>query len=103
MYVSTRNWFDSVQNMEYWRNLVNAALNLCISLAMESRDIQTVKLARAVDYYNCGPEFKSRCQQSYLWLAKSCYSLGSLVSLISFQFLTSKFFHFMSFILFTRK
>ena len=31
MGVSTRNWVDSVQDSDYWRVLVNAALNLRIS------------------------------------------------------------------------
>ena len=26
--VSTRNWVDSAQDMDYWKALVNAALNL---------------------------------------------------------------------------
>ena len=26
--VNTRNWVDSVQDMDYWRALLNAALNL---------------------------------------------------------------------------
>ena len=26
--INTRNWVDSVQNWDYWRTLVNAALNL---------------------------------------------------------------------------
>ena len=26
--INTRNWVDSAQDMEYWRTLVNAALNL---------------------------------------------------------------------------
>jgi hypothetical protein len=28
MCISTRNWVDSAQDMDYWRALVNAALNL---------------------------------------------------------------------------
>ena len=26
--INTRNWFDSAEDMDYWRTLVNAALNL---------------------------------------------------------------------------
>jgi hypothetical protein len=26
--INARNWVDSAQNMDYWRTLVNAALNL---------------------------------------------------------------------------
>ena len=26
--ISTRNWVDSVQDMDYWRSLVNAGVNL---------------------------------------------------------------------------
>jgi len=26
--INTRNWIDSAQDMDYWRALVNAALNL---------------------------------------------------------------------------
>ena len=33
--INTRNLFDSVQYKDYWRALVNAALNLRISEAME--------------------------------------------------------------------
>ena len=28
--ISTRNWVDSVQDRDYWRSLVNAALNLWV-------------------------------------------------------------------------
>ena len=28
--INTRNWVDSVQDKDYWRSLVNAALNLRI-------------------------------------------------------------------------
>jgi hypothetical protein len=31
----TRNWVDSVQDRDYWRALVNAALKLKVSYAME--------------------------------------------------------------------
>ena len=30
MHVNTRNWIDSAQDMDYWRALVNAALNLLV-------------------------------------------------------------------------
>ena len=33
--INTRNLVDSVQDTDYWRVLVNAALNLQVSLAME--------------------------------------------------------------------
>ena len=29
--INTRNWVDSAQNRDYWRDLVNAALNLRVS------------------------------------------------------------------------
>ena len=29
--INTRNWIDSVQDSDYWRALVNAALNLRVS------------------------------------------------------------------------
>ena len=32
---NTRNWFDSAQDMDYWRVLVNAALNLQVPKATE--------------------------------------------------------------------
>ena len=35
MGISTRNWIDSAQCRDYWRALVNAALNLQVSLAIE--------------------------------------------------------------------
>ena len=28
IFINTRNWVDSVQNKDYWRAFVNAALNL---------------------------------------------------------------------------
>ena len=31
MGINTRNWIDSAQDMDYWRVLVNAALNLRVS------------------------------------------------------------------------
>ena len=34
--VNTRNWIDSTQDTDYWRVLVNAALNLRLPQAMES-------------------------------------------------------------------
>ena len=33
--INTRNWVDSAQDRNYWRALVNAALNLRVSQAME--------------------------------------------------------------------
>ena len=33
--ISTGNWVDSAQDMDYWRALVNAALNLLVSQSME--------------------------------------------------------------------
>ena len=32
--INTRNWVDSAQDSDYWRTLVNAALNLRVSHAM---------------------------------------------------------------------
>ena len=29
--MNTRNWVDSAQDRDYWRALVNAALDLCVS------------------------------------------------------------------------
>ena len=28
--INTRNWVGSAQDRDYWRTLVNAALNLCV-------------------------------------------------------------------------
>ena len=33
--VNTRNWVDSTQDVDYWTVLLNAALNLRVSQAME--------------------------------------------------------------------
>ena len=33
--INAGNWVDSTQDMNYWRALVNAALNLRVSLATE--------------------------------------------------------------------
>ena len=33
--INVGNWVDSAQDRNYWRGLVNAALNLRVSLAME--------------------------------------------------------------------
>ena len=33
--INTRNWVDSAQGKDYWRTLVNAALNLRVPQAME--------------------------------------------------------------------
>jgi hypothetical protein len=33
--INRRNWIDSAQDRDYWRALVNAALNLRVTQAME--------------------------------------------------------------------
>ena len=35
IFINMINWVDSAEDREYWRALVNAALNLQIPLAME--------------------------------------------------------------------
>ena len=33
--INTKNWVDSTQHRDYWRALVNEALNVRVTLAME--------------------------------------------------------------------
>ena len=35
IYIITNNWVDLAQNMDYWRALVNAALDLRVPQAMK--------------------------------------------------------------------
>ena len=62
--INEGNWVDSAQDRNYWRALVNAALNLWVPYAMElvNMNIEEQGVAnfngvpeRAVDYFNMAP------------------------------------------------
>ena len=42
--INAENWIDSVQDRDYWRALVNTALNLRVPLAMELISLSSVIL-----------------------------------------------------------
>ena len=43
--INAGNWVDSAQDRDYWRGLVNAALNLRVSYAMELNSIDLLQSA----------------------------------------------------------
>ena len=49
--INAGNWIDSAQDMDYWRALVNAALNLRLFLAHWSRGLRCTTLNSFYEMY----------------------------------------------------
>ena len=63
--VNTNNWVDSAQDRDYWRPLVNEALNLQGSIELVMNVIYGLSLPRRVIEINSGTQERIRKIKSY--------------------------------------
>ena len=82
--LNTRNWVDSAQDRDYWRALVNSALNLWGSISLGVSIVKT-SFSLAV-HWSYKPGFKSISRQDFsLLMTMDAYSIDVHKSGISFS------------------